>query len=133
MIRSQPLTNGSRRRVAMNSARIATRIAVRIVAGVAAVMIGIPACAHAQVSLATVVDLAQRNSTGVRAAQADVSKASAVLSETRDAVIPSVNMITGVPVFPEVGFTGSPPSIWSATVQSLVFGVPQKHYIDAAR
>ncbi|MGC2617014.1 MAG: TolC family protein [Terracidiphilus sp.] len=132
MIRSQPLTNGSRLRIAMNCASIATRIAVRIVAGIAAVMIGIPAHAHAQVSLATVVDLAQRNSTGVRAAQADVSKASAVFSETRDAVFPSVNMITGVPVFPEVGFTGSPPSIWSVTVQSLVFGVPQKHYIDAA-
>ncbi len=83
--------------------------------------------------MATVVDLAQRNSTGVRAAQADMNKATAVLSESKDAVIPSVNVGTGLPVFPEVGFTGSPPSIWNATVQSLVYSIPQKKYIDSAR
>jgi outer membrane protein TolC len=103
-----------------------------VVAGLASALIGLPVEGHAQVSLATVVDLAQRNSTGVRAAQADVNKASAVLSESKDAVIPSVEVGTGLPVFPEVGFTGSPPSIWSATVQSLVYSVPQKRYIDAA-
>ena len=91
----------------------------------------LPRPAHAQVSLATVVDLAQKNSTAVRAAIADVNKASAVLSETKDAVIPSVNVNTGLPVFPEVGFTGQPPSIWSATVQALVYSIPQKRYIDA--
>lgn len=88
--------------------------------------------AHAQVSLPTVVDLAQKNSTGVKAAIADVNKAAAVLSETKDAVIPSVNFGTGLPVFPEVGFTGQPPSIWTATVQSLLYSVPQKRYNDAA-
>lgn len=92
----------------------------------------LPQNARAQVSLATVVDLAQKNSTGVRAAIADVNKANAVLSQTKDAVIPSVALSTGLPVFPEVGFTGQPPSIWSATVQSLVYSIPQKRYIDAA-
>ena len=91
------------------------------------------AAACGQVSLGTVVDLAQRNSTGVRAAQADVSKATAVLSQGKDALIPSISFGTGLPVFPEVGFTGQPPSIWSATVQSLVYSFPQKRYIDAAR
>jgi outer membrane protein TolC len=107
----------------------------RIVAGIAAATISMAAVAvaHGQVSLATVVDLAQRNSTGVRAAQADVNKATAVLSESKDAVIPSVTLSTGLPVFPEVGFTGQPPTIWGATVESLVFGVPQKRYIDAGR
>lgn len=89
--------------------------------------------AQAQTSLATVVDLAQRNSTSVRAAYADVSKATAVFSESRDAVIPSINFGTGLPVFPEIGFTGQPPSIWSATVQALVYSIPQKRYIDAAK
>ena len=79
------------------------------------------------------VDLAQRNSTSVRAAYADVSKATAVFSESRDAVIPSINFGTGLPVFPEIGFTGQPPSIWSATVQALVYSIPQKRYIDAAK
>ena len=54
--------------------------------------------ASAQVSLKTVVELAQRNSTGVRAAQADLSKANSVLSETKDAVIPSATVETGLPV-----------------------------------
>jgi outer membrane protein TolC len=89
--------------------------------------------AAAQVSLSTVVDLAQRNSTAVKLAQADVNKASAVLSESKDVFIPSILFSTGLPVFPEVGFTGTPPSIWSGTLQSLVFSIPQKHYIDAAR
>jgi outer membrane protein TolC len=88
--------------------------------------------APAQVSLATVVDLAQRNSTGVRAAFADINRSAAVLSQSRDAVIPSINFGTGLPVFPEIGFTGQPPSIWTATVQSLVFSPQQKRYIDAA-
>jgi outer membrane protein TolC len=98
-----------------------------------AALAGMPALLPAQVSLRTVVDLAQRNSTAVRAAQADVNKAAAVLSESRDVVIPSINFSTGLPVFPEVGFTGQVPSIWSASVQSLVFSVSQKRYIDAAR
>lgn len=94
--------------------------------------LAMPQASTAQVSLATVVDLAQRDSTSVRATAADISKAAAVLSQSKDAVIPSINLGTGLPVFPEVGFTGQPPSIWSATVQSLVYSVPQKRYIDAA-
>lgn len=92
-----------------------------------------PAVARAQVSLTTVVDLAQRNSSAVRLAEADVRKADAALSESKDVVIPSLLFSTGLPTFPEVGFTGTPPSIWTATVQSLVFSISQKHYIDAAR
>lgn len=92
-----------------------------------------PALAVAQVSLKTVVDLAQRNSITVKLAAADVDKASASLAESRDVIIPSVQFATGLPTFPEVGFTGQPPSIFNLTVQSLVFSIPQKHYIDAAR
>lgn len=88
---------------------------------------------HGQVSLATTVDLALRNSTATRIALADVNKATAVLSESKDVVIPSLLFGTGLPVFPEVGFTGSPPSLWEANVQSVVFSLPQKRYIDAAR
>lgn len=94
--------------------------------------LAVPCLASAQVSLRTVVELAQRNSSAVKIARADVSKAQASLSETRDAVIPAISFSTGLPVFPEVGFTGQPPSLWSATVQSLVYSIPQKHYIDAA-
>ena len=90
-------------------------------------------CAHAQVSLRTVVELAQKNSTAVRAAQADVDKARSVLSESKDVFIPSLTLSTGIPAFPEVGFTGQPPTLYSATIQSLAFSIPQKYYIQAAR
>jgi len=98
-----------------------------------AVLGSAPALVSAQVSLATVVDLAQRNSSAVKLAQADVNKAGAQLAETRDVVIPSLLFGTGLPVFPEVGFTGTPPSLWTATIQSVVFSLPQKRYINAAR
>ncbi len=86
----------------------------------------------AQVSLGTVVDLAQRNSTTVKLAQADRDKAGAALAESRDVIIPSLTFASGLPAFPSVGFMGSTSSIWTATVQSLVFSIPQKRYIDAA-
>ena len=98
-----------------------------------AIVVAATASAHAQVSLRTMVELAQRNSNPVRAAQADVNKAQAVLSESKDVYVPSLSFSTGIPAFPEVGFTGQPPSLYSATIQSLVFSIPQKYYIDAAR
>jgi len=91
------------------------------------------AALSAQVSLGTVVDLAQKNSTAVRISEADVGKTQAVLSESKDVFVPSLTFSSGLPVFPETGFTGTPPSIWAASVSSLVFSIPQKRYIDAAR
>jgi outer membrane protein TolC len=99
-----------------------------------ALSLGIAAAhAPAQVSLRTVVELAQRNSTTVRLASADVAKARASLSESRDVFIPSLAFGSGLPAFPEVGFTGALPTIWDATVQSMVFSIPQIRYIQAAR
>ncbi len=92
-----------------------------------------PALVSAQVSLATVVDLAQRNSTAVRLAQADVSKAEAALSQTKDVFMPSLMFGSGLPAVPSIGFTGGVPSILNGTVQSMVFSLPQFNYIAAAR
>jgi outer membrane protein TolC len=89
--------------------------------------------APAQVSLTTVVELAQKNSATVHLAQADVQRASSLLAESRDAFVPSVSFGSGLPAFPEVGFTGSLPTIWDSTVQSMVFSMPQIRYIQAAR
>ena len=55
----------------------------------APILIGIalsaaPTLAPAQLSLATVVDLAQRNSSAVKLAQADLQKAQAALAQTQD-------------------------------------------------
>ncbi len=99
---------------------------------IAAALICAVAC-QAQVSLKTVVDLAQSNSAAVKMAQADVAKAQAAFEQSRDAYIPSVNFGTGIPAFPSVGFTGQPPSIYTMTVESLVFSIPQKNYMGAAR
>ncbi len=111
-----------------NKSRIARPMAL---AGM--VLAAAAAVAPAQVSLTTVVELAQKNSTSVRLAQADVQKAVAGLAESHDAFIPSIAFGSGLPAFPEVGFTGSLPSIWDSTVQSMVFSMPQIQYIHAAR
>jgi outer membrane protein TolC len=98
-----------------------------------AILLAATAAAPAQVSLTTVVELAQKNSVTVRLAQADVQRATAQLAQTRDAFIPSLAFGSGLPAFPEVGFTGSLPTIWDANIQSLVFSMPQIQYIHAAR
>jgi outer membrane protein TolC len=92
-----------------------------------------PCAARAQISLKSVVELAQRQSTQVRLAQADVQKAMAQASQATDAFIPSITFGSGLPAFPELGFTGSLPSIWDGTAQSIVFSMPQIRYIQAAR
>jgi outer membrane protein TolC len=80
-----------------------------------------------------VVELAQSNSSNVKLAQADVLKAESALLQSRDAFIPSLSFGSGLPAFPEVGFTGSLPTIWDANIQSMVFSLPQIRYIQAAK
>jgi len=100
---------------------------------VALALASVSALAPAQVSLTSVVDLAQKNSATVRLAEADVHKASSLLSQSQDAFIPAISFGSGLPAFPEIGFTGSLPTIWDGSVQSMVFSMPQIRYIQAAR
>src|ERR1700691_336512 len=86
----------------------------------------VPACARAQVSLATVVDLAQRNSSAVKLAEADVQKANAALAQTQDVYIPSVSI--GSTVGYSIGFPTGQPSVGNASMQSLVFSATQRQY-----
>lgn len=86
--------------------------------------------ARAQISLTAAVDLALRNSPKVRVAQADVDKASALLSQARDAYIPSITTTGGVGKS-----TGAPlgvPVAFSISAQSLVFNFSQHDNIRAA-
>jgi len=109
-----------------------TKTWARMLAGLA--LASLSTLLPAQVSLATVVDLAQRNSSTVKLAEADVMKAQAELSRSKDVFMPSAMLGSGLPaLFPSVGFTGGVPSILTGNVQSLVFDLPQKQYIDAAR
>jgi outer membrane protein TolC len=91
-----------------------------------------PECvAHAQLSFFTAVDLARRNSTPVRIAQADVAKAQAVVSQTRDVYVPSLT--AGSSAGYSYGFLGGVPSVFNAQIQSLVVSFSQPDYIRAAR
>jgi outer membrane protein TolC len=87
--------------------------------------------AAAQVSLYTVVDLALRNSTAVRMAQADVMRAAAGLTESKDAYIPNLNF--GSSLGYSYGFPLGEPSVFNVSSQSLLFTFSQPDYIRSAR
>ena len=89
-----------------------------------------PARIQAQVSLTTVVDLAQRNSSAVKLADADLQKAQAALAQAQDAYIP--NFAIGSTVGYSHGFPTGQPSVGSASMQSLVFSYSQRQYLKAA-
>jgi len=99
----------------------------------AALLLALPGAAMAQVSLVTVVDLAQRNSSEVRIAEASERKAEAALAQTRDPILPTLVAASGLPAFPSFGYTGGMPSIFNINVHSMVFNMPQKMYMEAAR
>jgi outer membrane protein TolC len=91
-----------------------------------------PLPSRAQLSLGTVVSLAQRDSSAVKLAEADVLKADALLAESKDVYIPS--LVVGSSVGPpSIGFPAGQPSIANASVQSLAFSFAQGKYVRAAR
>jgi outer membrane protein TolC len=113
--------------------RVRQRLDKRWWAAAAGLALAMPAVGAAQISLRTVVDLAQQKSVQVREAQADVQRAKAQESQSVDAFVPSISFGSGLPAFPEIGYTGSLPSIWGSTAQSMVFSMPQIRNIQAAR
>ena len=115
----------------MNILHNPRRVAVFLAVGIA--MVAGAASLPAQVSLSTVVELAQRNSSAVKLAGADVQKAASAFDQARDVFAPSMTMGSGLPAFPAVGFTGGVPSILNANVQSLAFSFSQVQFIRAAR
>ena len=91
----------------------------------------VPVLSSAQVSLRTVVEMAQQNSSSVKIAEADVQKAQAALAQTNDAYIP--NFVIGSQIGYSHGFPTGQPSVGSATMQSLVLSFSQRQYTKAAR
>lgn len=87
--------------------------------------------ASAQISLSSTVDLALQNSPQVRIAAADVQRASAALSETRDAYVP--NFVLGSGVGYTYGFPVGQPSIFNVASQSLLYSFSQPSYVRSAR
>jgi outer membrane protein TolC len=86
--------------------------------------------AQVSVSLYTVIDLALRNSTSVRIARADVMRAAAGLTETKDAYIP--NLVLGSSLGYSYGFPLGEPSVFNVTSQSLLFTFSQPDYVRSA-
>lgn len=84
-----------------------------------------------QLSLSTVVTLAQRNSATVRLAEVDVRKAEALLAETHDVYFPVFNMNAGIGY--SVGFTGGVPPVITVDAHSHIFSLPQIQYDRAAK
>ena len=87
--------------------------------------------APAQISLAGAAEMAVRNSPRVKAAQADVDKAFAVLQETRDVYIPAVSI--GAGLGQSYGYSPNPPTLFTFAAQSLVYNGTQYSYIRSAR
>jgi outer membrane protein TolC len=86
--------------------------------------------AKAQISFYTAVDLALRNSHEVKMAAADVDRASASLSETKDAYVPS--MTIGSTIGYSYGFPVGEPSVYNLNANSLVLSSSQPYIIRSA-
>ena len=118
----------------MRKARLKLRQKSLVCAAQAAAALAL-ACAasitQAQVSLTTVVEMAQQNSNAVKLANADLQKAQAALAQTEDAYIP--NFVIGSQIGYSHGFPTGQPSVGNATMQSLVLSFSQRQYIKAAR
>lgn len=84
---------------------------------------------RAQISLATVVDLALKNSPRVKMAAAELDKASASLRQSKDAYIP--NLAGGSGLGYSYGFPLGNPTLFNFTSQGLIFDISQFNYINA--
>ena len=96
----------------------------------ATLVVLMPLAAGAQISLSTAVDMAEKNSPSVRAAAANVQKATAAWQETKDAYIP--NFVMGANPGYVYGYPLGYPSLFEATSQSLLYSSSQRDYIRAA-
>jgi len=86
--------------------------------------------AAAQISLSTAAGLALKNDPRVKAAEANVARAQAVLAEAHDAYVPTVGISGGYgkSTGPPLGL----PTVFSVSSQSLVFNFSQRDNIRAA-
>ena len=85
----------------------------------------------AQISLASAVDQALKNSPRVRIAEADVAKTLALLQQSRDVYVPSVSV--GAGLGQSYGYSPFPPTLATFAAQGLVYNGGQYSYIRSAR
>ena len=106
------------------------RFRLAMVAASLCLPLGLVPVAGAQISLTTAVDLALRSNPRVQAAEADVARARAQVSETLDVYIPVVAI--GAGLGQAYGYSPNPPTLAAATGTSLVYGSGQVAYIRSA-
>jgi outer membrane protein TolC len=86
---------------------------------------------HAQVSIASAVDLAIRNSPRVKTSESDVAKAQAILVQSKDVYVPT--MTAGAGLGQAYGYSPYPPTLFTLSSSSLVYNSSQFAYIHAAQ
>jgi outer membrane protein TolC len=86
--------------------------------------------ASAQITFSSAIDLALHGDPRIKAAQADVDKARAVLASTHDAYVPTISANGGEGA--SVGVPLSVPIVFSLASQSLLFNFSQKDNVRAA-
>lgn len=111
---------------------------------VAAWIVALPATLFAQDSTASqekpltfhaAIDLALKNSTTTGAAQADMSRAKAAVTQTRDVFLPQTVLGSGLGAsygFP-LSLEGAAPSIFNVNFQGALWNPAQRSFIKAAR
>ena len=87
--------------------------------------------AAAQLSLTSAVDLAVARSPRVKAAQDDVNKSRAILTETKDVYIPNISV--GAAIGDSFGYSTQPPTLFTFNSQSLVYNGSQRDFIRSAQ
>lgn len=110
---------------------LCSRVAAPALAAFAILAMTAAPSANAQISFYTAVDLALRNSHEVKMAAADVDRATAGLSQSKDAYLPS--MVIGSSVGYSYGFPVGQPTVVNATANSLVLSFSQPSMIRSAR
>lgn len=108
-----------------------SRVATPVLFAIAILAIAAAQPAKAQISFYTAVDLALRNSHEVKMAAADVDRAAAGLSQTKDAYVPT--MTIGSSLGYSYGFPVGQPTIVNATANSMVLSFSQPSMIRSAR
>ncbi len=103
----------------------------RVLASAVVWMVLGTAAAWAQVSLSSTVDLALRSSNQIRIAEAKQARARGALAEMHDAYIPSLTV--GAGIGPSSGYPLAPPTVFSASSQSLIYSFSQTDYTRSAR
>ncbi len=103
-----------------------------LLAGLAlCIALNLAPAAHAQISLATAVDLAIRHNPRVKSAEADVLKARGQVSEALDAYVPTIN--AGAGIGQAYGYSPNPPTLATVTGGSLIYNASQSFYMKSAR